>query len=619
MRPAHLAIAALPAILLGSGMHAARGGQDAASSGLILGQAVDASTRRGVSGALISISGGAGVPRRVLTTLDGHYVFSGLPAGTYHITGAKTGFVAGGYGMRRPNGSVQPIRLVEGERVLDATVLMWKTAAVSGTVVDEAGEPVVGLQVQAIARGIMFGNPALARSAAGVTDDRGAYRIANLVPGDYIVCAPNTHVSVPLSSSEGYRQSAPSFVDMAISGGVPTPGTADAVVVGTTVQRVGRPFTPPPPRSSGPVFVYPTTCFPGELSTDTAGVVSVVSGEERPGVDLQMVPLPTVSVSGVITGPEGYVGGLGIRLTPAHDVDSGILGDTAVTVSAANGAFRIDGVHPGDYVLRVERAPRLPISGSSITRSIAPVVSAEPTLWAEQPVIVERTDISGVNLILRQGVRISGRVQFTGTSSSQWRRPEQIARLPIVIEAASRRSTRSVDRVVVGMSGAFASIGIPAGQYFVRVLGTLPGWTLASVTLDGRDVADTPIDLGSADITGVVVQFTDRPTDLSGTVHLESGVPDGDATVLILPRETTMWRNYGRNPRRLQSSRTTTNGAYSFSGLPAGDYFVAAIKGDVPVDWREPEYLERIAQGADRVRLAEGGRVTQDLQSREVK
>ena len=141
--------------------------------------------------------------------------------------------------------------------------------------------------MQAVARGILFGNSALAHSSSDVTDNRGAYRIANLVPGEYIVCAPNTHVSVPLSSVDGYRRSAASFMDMAIAVSVPNPGAPDSVVVGTTLQRVGRPFTPPPPRSSGPVFVFPTTCFPDALATDVASLVSVASGEERPGVDFR--------------------------------------------------------------------------------------------------------------------------------------------------------------------------------------------------------------------------------------------------------------------------------------------------------------------------------------------
>jgi hypothetical protein len=632
-RVAHLAIAAVSTFLLSSGIDANRGRQDSDAGGWIMGQAVDATTRKGVPGALITIAGDA-VRQRALAAPDGHYFFTGLPRGRYSITAAKAGYVAGGHGMRRPNGSVQPITLHDGERVTDATVVMWKDAAISGTVLDEAGEPVVGLQVQAIVRGIMFGNAALASSSSDVTDDRGAYRIASLVPGDYIVCAPNTHVSVPVSSIEGYRRSVASFMDMAITGGVPSPGTPDSVVVGTTVRRVGRPFTPPPTRTSGSIFVYPTTCFPDALSTDSASLVSITSGEERPGVDFQIVPVPTVSVSGVISGPEGYVGSLGVRLTPAHDVDSGILGDTAVTVSAADGAFKIEGVPPGDYVMRIERAPRQPSTGASLTvqagsgmivsnrgarQSYLPAVSPEPTLWAEQPISVARTDVTGVNVSLRQGIRVSGRVQFAGTMSRR-PSPDQIADLPIVIEAASRRSTRGMQRVVVGTSGQFTSIGIPAGHYFIRVIGTpLPGWALSSITFDGRDVADTPIELAATDITGVVVSFTNRPTELSGTVHEQTGAPDGDATVLIFPIDVAMWRNYGQNPRRLQGLRASRNGAFSIRGLPAGEYHVAAVFGEAPVDWREPEYLERVARGSRRLRLAESEQVTQDLQSREVR
>jgi hypothetical protein len=157
-------------------------------------------------------------------------------------------------------------------------------------------------------------------------------------------------------------------------------------------------------------------------------------------------------------------------------------------------------------------------------------------------------------------------------------------------------------------------------MYFVRVTGNpVPGWWLSSIQLDGRDVADSPLELGTTDITGIVVTFTDRPTSLSGGVHDQSGSADGDATVLIFPDETAMWKHYGQNPRRLQSLRTARDGSYSIRGLPAGEYYVAAVAGDVSLDWREPDFLQRLAGSASRVRLVEGESATQDLRSREVR
>ena len=632
MRLGLAAFAASAIMLSGARMNGSV--QDPPAGGLILGQAVDAATQKGVAGVLVSLTGNGGrfILRRALTTPDGHYVFADLPAGSYTISATKTGFVGGGHGMRRPNGSVQPITLTPGERVTNATVVLWRDAVISGTVLDEAGEPIVGLQVQAIARGVVFGTPGLARSTSDVTDDRGAYRIANLVPGDYIICAPSIHVSVPLSSIESYRRATSGFMDMAITGGLPSPSGTDALIVGTTVQRVARPFTPPPPRPDGPTFVYPTRCFPDAVSTDAADAVSVSSGEERPGVDLQIVPVPSVNVSGLVTGPPDSVGALGIRLTPAHDVDSGVLGDSAVTVTATDGTFTIAGVQPGDYVLRIERAPRQPSSGNPLSMAFgaggtvifnrgivrpSPVVSSDPTLWAEQALTVGRTPVNGLTVPLRLGVHISGRIEFKGKS-----RPDygSVADIPIVLESVSRRRTRGVQQISVSSSGLFTSIGVPAGLYFVRVNGNpMPGWVLSSIQYEGRDVADTPLELAASDITGVVVTFTDRPTNLGGSVRDQSGSADGDATVLIFPVETAMWRNYGQNPRRLQSLRTGRDGSYSIRGLPAGEYYVTAIAGDASLDWREPDFLERLAGSASRVRLTEAESTTRDLQSREVR
>jgi hypothetical protein len=62
----------------------------------------------------------------------------------------------------------------------------------------------------------------------------------------------------------------------------------------------------------------------------------------------------------------------------------------------------------------------------------------------------------------------------------------------------------------------------------------------------------------------------------------------------------------GVRARRGRVERVTKAGTFSTTGLPAGDYFVAAIAADAPGDRRDPKVLERLIPSAVRVTLLDG-------------
>src|SRR6185295_7450139 len=67
-----------------------------------------------------------------------------------------------------------------------------------GTVVDEIGEPAIGVEVRALRRVFASGRARYqASGATGTTDDRGTFRMPSLQPGDYIVVVPSTSASIP--------------------------------------------------------------------------------------------------------------------------------------------------------------------------------------------------------------------------------------------------------------------------------------------------------------------------------------------------------------------------------------------------------------------------------------
>src|SRR5579872_661174 len=132
-----------------------------APTGLILGRVVDAASGRPISGAIVTLGGlaptAAAAPAapvaspqpRALTSAGGQFVFRNLPKGSFSLTVTRAGLLDGAYGRQRPGGLSTDVRLDEGQRVGDVVIRMWRPAVISGTITDEAGEPVVGASVRA--------------------------------------------------------------------------------------------------------------------------------------------------------------------------------------------------------------------------------------------------------------------------------------------------------------------------------------------------------------------------------------------------------------------------------------------------------------------------------------
>ncbi len=142
---------------------------------------------------------------RILTSADGYFVFRDLPRGAFTVTASKAGYAEGASGRRRPAGPSQAVTLEEGQRAGDVIVRVWKLGAISGTVVDERGEPIVGMIVRAFRRSPAGGRGRFVGTGASGTDDRGMYRIAGLLPGEYMVCACAAPASAPLEFTTTVR------------------------------------------------------------------------------------------------------------------------------------------------------------------------------------------------------------------------------------------------------------------------------------------------------------------------------------------------------------------------------------------------------------------------------
>ena len=619
-----------------------------ARSATVSGRVVDAVTGRPIPGVIVTPAGSAAtapagaLPPRALTNGQGLFILRDLRKGTVFLGATKNGYVNATYNQRRPGGSGQGLPINDGQRITDVELRMWRNSSISGTVVDEAGDPVVGVRVQAFARFFVAGRKRYSPGTIAVTDDRGMYRLANLEPGDYAIGVTSTQVAVPnelmdvffgSSGGAGERRRLEVSRELnAIGSAIVPAGSQYALAVGDHTFMLAPGTAVPQQQPGTALAVYPSVFYPAAGTIGDATAVAVRSGDERGSIDLQLHPVRTARVTGTVMAPDGPAANVGVRLIPAGANDLPTPLDVATTLTNGSGAFTFPAVPIGQFVLHVLRPPREPEStdgrhisatpGGTVTISGPPPAPGPPppppvpldaTLWARLPLTVGEAGLEGVIVSLAQGPRVSGRVEFEGTGE----KPAGSALTGIRINLDPADGSRLGDATMAFQAGrpeedgTFRTFGMPPGQYVLRA-NPPSGWSLKGAFLNGRDLSDVPFDLEAKDLSGVVLTFTDRPSSIAGHVH-NGQTADPGAVVIAFPTETSAWVARGAFPRRVRTARADLEGAYTISAMVPGEYYVAAVSEAAFADLQDPALLEALIRVARQVRVLDGERRTQDL------
>ena len=585
---------------------------------VLFGRVLDSGTDAPVPGAVVTLTGyfdsaghamtppqagrgpGASAPHSAITNPNGDFVFNDLPAAKYSILANAFGY----------SSSTYPLKLIElnnGGRAVPVTLHISKFASISGTVLDERGDPFVGVPVFALRRTIVSGGLALeGTSSQAETDDRGIYRISQLVPGNYVVGVLSATTSLPAALATAIGADAPGprgqlFFDL-IPTGVDL-STGEGLRIGDSVlQRTGP--MPPPPGPDGKMLTYATTFAPGTTDPAEAAVIALASGDQRAAVDLALRLAPAVRVSGIATGPNGPAKNLAVRLLPPSGVDAADFSPAGVAtaITDANGAFLFPAVTAGSYTLKaVVVDPGRPGTANQV----------DVSLWAMQPITIADTDVSGLSVTLRSGLRVSGRVEFKGATALPIG-----DRIPMFVNLrpVGAHSWRTLSASVAA-DGSFATTaGDPPGRYFVNTQAPA-GWTWQTLTRGGKVIADDMIELDNGDLTGLVLTVSKDANVLSGSIVDANGAGDPEAEVIVFPADSTLWREGIFNTRRIRFARAMSAGAFELSQLPPGDYYVAAVASQVVTEPVDSLFLERLVAGATKITLDEGETKTIQLKT----
>jgi uncharacterized protein (DUF2141 family) len=359
---------------------------------------------------------------------------------------------------------------------------------------------------------------------------------------------------------------------------------------------------PPPPGPGGRLQFYPTTLYPSASSLAQASIITLATGEERTAIDIQLMPVAAVRVSGLVVAPTGSAEGMRVELVPARgdEIAGGLM--TAISVTDAAGAFVFAAVAPGAYSLRATRSPQ---GGGGFD-----------LYWVDMPVAVGGDDIENLAAMLVPPLRVTARSQFDGSAPRPATQTGRFTSVPFMLEAVDRLPGSPTGMAAISsVDGSFTLNGFQPGRYRVRVPDSPAGWMFKGAMLDGVDVSETPFEL-KHDVSDLVLLFTDRWSGMSGTVQ---GPGADAATVIAFTTDVQAWTGPATNRRRLRSARVNATGQFGIGSVPPGDYYVVAVRDEDSVGWRDPAVLEALARVATRVTILEGEHKTIDPRISEVR
>jgi hypothetical protein len=232
---------------------------------------------------------------------QGRFAFGGLPAGEYILSAEGPTFGTIHYGEAPDPGWVSSIR-VGGEGGDKSVVFrIVPRGAVEGVVRDEFGDPMVAANVSSVRPLWRDGRRTMATVNGGSTDDRGRYRLGNLMPGNYLVCIA------------GWQNAAPA----------PVPGSLDYAA------RVDNRF-------------YSRTC---------SRPLQLAPGQHAQ-VDLSPFTASTATVRGHVRGLPAQTG-FNVTLSPEDD-SAGFNQPFNGFVDMSQASFTLRGVPPGRYRLHAQ-------------------------------------------------------------------------------------------------------------------------------------------------------------------------------------------------------------------------------------------------------------------------
>ena len=454
--------------------------------------------------------------RSTITDGSGNFTLKDVAPGRYEFFASHNGFINEHY---RPEGASESptLSLKPGEEIKDAVFRMTASAVITGRVVNEDGEAMPKMRVEALRwendedmdKWPLFRphKRELTEVASSQTDDRGQFRIFGLKAGQYYVRAFDYYEPDYLIQDEDFKLR----------------------------LALGK--------------QYASLYYPGVIQLDEAQKISLRPGEEAQA-DFSMRKIKTVTVSGRVVGPSGPAANARLSID-TDEGDERDLGYNFDSTSDAEGNFQLRGIPAGRYTI-----------------SASATLENQKKYRARMTLQIGEENINALTISLGGGATVRGHI----TTDSL--KPETFEHATVLLSDVDQPDLYQA--AMVNKDRSFSIEAVADGNYSIRVLNVNlwngeQRWHVKSARLGQQDVLDKPlhVERGAADGSLEIV-LSSVTSELSGTVT-EKDKPVPGAAVRIAPDPET-----ATTRERIRNAKTDQSGRFVVADLVPGSYRVTA-------------------------------------------
>ena len=555
----HSRLAALPIAVLLSCFDAPPLAQDrptrdqrpttSVGNGVIRGQVVDGVSGAPVARATVRVFAPEVRDRSpsVVTNDEGRFEIRELPAGKFTVSATKAPYVGGTYGQTRVNGPGRPIELRAKEVIENIVIKMTPGGVIVGRVLTDNGEPAVNVEVRAMR--YTYGPNGRSLEAHGIGRSTDDLGQFRL----YGLEAGQYYVTARVESS--YLYNPVGFGD------------------------------------SGPI----TTYFPSAAEPASAQRVAVAAGKETGPVPITLVSTKLSDVRGRAMMSDGQPFAASMVEVTVRETNGWSSRPSSRT--QADGRFEIKDLPPGIYDIDI-----LPMNAAADDVGVE-IARATLTVLGD--------DIENVLLVGGPTAIARGKVIADDGSPV----PSRAIRIAAVVPPGSGR-TAYTPWASLNNDQTFELRGLYGARYIrpniEPALSTGTSWTLRTVQQNGLDTTDKPIEFQpGAVIEDLEVVLTQKATELTGTITVDTGAVPEDAWVVLFTADETLWREAFRFVRGMRPDR---EGIYRFDRIAAhDDYLLVAAVGLEPGQWMDPDFLRSVRDRALRLSIGLGEKKVQHI------